>query len=110
MRWVTLLLPRLSPMVTPMTLFIIACIVGGLAYLFLKVGPARGRTFIRAVAFLDALKAGQSVERANATIASPGLTEHPEMIQFAKSVLHARGGKQLPSIAEARRRGMIEPK
>lgn len=93
-----------------MTFLVIAFAIGCFAYLFLKVGPARGRTFIRAVTFLDALEAGQTVESANAGIASPGLTEHPEMIEFAKNVLQIQyGGKQLPAIAEAKRRGMIEP-
>lgn len=102
--------PQVIPGPHPMTFIFVACLLSVLAYVFLIVGPARGRLFVRSALFLDALRAGRSVAQANDAVASKVLIESTEAIAFSKAFLQARGGKQLPIIAEARSSGMVDPR
>lgn len=78
---------------------------------FVRGNIARGRRFVRAYIFLNALEMGCSVEEANA-VAAFAFTKYADAFEDHRSTLWAKqysrvlhGGKQLPVIAEARVKG-----
>lgn len=88
-------------------------LVIGIGYFFFKKNAARGVRFVRAHEFLIALDTGESIESANEiaqfTMSKYDTTDQNAAIISAKSYANQHyGGKQLPVIAEALRKGFSQ--
>ena len=82
----------------------------GLCFVLWK-GASRGKVFVQSVLFLEALDCGDTVDEANKSAATFG--DIPELdgrsIERADLIRRTQfGGKQLPVIAMARKRGFIK--
>ena len=90
-----------------MEIFLVCIVIGWLGFRLIKANTIRGLETVRAYAYLEAAKNGQSQE-ACAEISDYDFMNGPtELIIEAKHVVQtAYGGKQLLMIKEAYRQGM----
>lgn len=85
-----------------------------LAWLFFKSNTKRGINFVRSFYFLAMLEEGKTVEEANymarqiATKTSDPNLDHKVFSMAELASKEYFGGKQLPIIAEAKRKGFVQ--
>lgn len=84
-------------------------LIGAAAYFVLRQATKRGTNTVRAYMFLRAMSEGASVQEANqiARIDLTSSSHHTFVREAQEYVRTAYGGKQLPMIADAMRRGLV---
>lgn len=75
-------------------------------YKLVKFNTAAGAEAVRALIFLEGLKRGETVDRANEVVDIDLLDTDPDKLRQVTETIQTVHGKQLPLMAEAYRRGM----
>lgn len=75
-------------------------------YKLVKFNTAAGAEAVRALIFLEGLKRGETVDRANEAVDIDPLDTDPDKLRQVTETIQTVHGKQLPLMAEAYRRGM----
>lgn len=85
----------------------VVILIGVIVYFFLKSNTQRGTNAVRAYLYLRAINDGASTTEANRIAQADIVAGSTQIIREAQQyVRSAYGGKQLPMIEEARRRGL----